>query len=137
MSGLAPYGSNESELLILGSYPSEKSLKAGRYYANPTNRFWKVAAHLPTSFQLWDVISACQRKGSSDASIQVEEINDIASHLQQMPKLRKILCNGRLSYQLMQKHFPTISVTYCPSTSAANATWSLERLIEYYQKEAL
>lgn len=137
MPGLVPYGSNDSELLILGSYPSEQSLKKGCYYANPTNRFWKVASHLSCSFQLWDVIAACQRKGSSDASIQVEEVNNIALHVQQMPNLRKVLCNGRLSYQLMQKHFPTIPVIYCPSTSAANAAWSLDRLIEYYQKEAL
>ena len=39
-----PFINDDSRLLILGSFPSVKSREASFYYANPTNRFFKVLA---------------------------------------------------------------------------------------------
>lgn len=36
-----PVFNKNSVVLILGSFPSEKSLKQGFYYGNKNNRFWK------------------------------------------------------------------------------------------------
>jgi len=30
------------EILILGSFPSEKSLAENKYYNNPKNTFWEI-----------------------------------------------------------------------------------------------
>ena len=71
-----------SEILILGSMPSVKSLSEKQYYAHPKNRFWKVMGLicdydlynssyerkieiiLKNRFAIWDVIKTCKRKGS-------------------------------------------------------------------------
>ncbi len=148
--GLDPIIDSQSQILILGSMPSVQSLQKQMYYAHPSNRFWKVLAclsDLPTQtheqrilalkslkIALWDAIGSCQRQGSADSTIQKEEPNDIAGLLEEYPNINKILCNGKMSARIMEKYYPDIEIIACPSTSAANAQYSLERLVECYRK---
>ena len=116
------------------------------YYANKTNRFWKVLEELyqesdkikllkTSHIALWDICHSCIRKTSADSEIKDIEPNDIPNLLNTYKNIEKVICNGRTSYNTMKKYFPDIETVYCPSTSSANARFSLEQLIEIYKKE--
>ena len=141
-----------SEILILGSFPSVKSREAAFFYGHPQNRFWRVLAALfeepvPRTTEektalllrrhiaLWDVIGACSIVGSSDSSIRDAAPNDLRPILREAP-IRAIYVNGKTAEKLYRRHIePTlgISARCLPSTSPANAAWSLERLTEAWR----
>ena len=151
-----PVADENCRVLILGSFPSVKSREDGFFYGHPQNRFWRMLAAilyepLPTSIEekksmllrhgiaLWDVIASCQIQGSSDASIQDAVPVDIARVIAIAP-IEHILCNGSLAGKLYQKHLRPITnmdALTLPSTSPANAAWSLPRLIEAWQDALL
>ena len=136
-----------SRVLILGSFPSVKSRESNFYYGHPQNRFWKVIAALtggavPETIEdkkrilldhgiaVWDVIESCQIIGSSDSSIRNVKVNDFSEILEEVPGIR-IFANGTKSYELYVKYaYPQTGreIVKLPSTSPANAVWSLERL---------
>ena len=148
-----PLYSPESRVLILGSFPSVKSRAQNFFYGHPQNRFWKVIAALfdepvPGTDQeaipvkrelilshglaLWDSIASCDIVGSSDSSIRNAEANDLSVILDNAP-VEKIFCNGKKSHELYCKYIlPTNGreAVCLPSTSPANAQWTLEKLIE-------
>lgn len=145
---IPPTYDEESRILILGSFPSEASRKQEYFYGHPQNRFWKVLSavfedSLPGSIEekkaflhkhgiaLWDVIASCDIIGSSDSSITNVKVNDLTVVLN-VAKIQAIFVNGRKASELYKKYIePTIgiSASYLPSTSPANAFWSLEKLI--------
>ncbi len=149
---LEPIFDSESRILILGSFPSSESRKQKFYYAHPRNRFWKVMAFLgkvqepqdneektrllgSLHLALWDVVRTCKVTGSSDASITDVIPNDINTILKDT-KIDKIVCNGNTSYNLYMKYlFQNIKIQpeKLPSTSPANAAWSLEQLIRQWK----
>lgn len=138
-----------SRILILGSFPSVLSRKQSFYYGHPQNRFWKLLARLtdapvPQTIEekrafllqsriaVWDVIYKCRIIGSSDSSIRDVVPNDIQKVLEQT-QIETICANGGKAYELYQKYvFPQTGreAVKLPSTSPANASWSLERLTE-------
>ncbi len=135
--------------LILGSFPSVKSRENAFYYGHPQNRFWKVLAAafgeevpadipakkallLRHELALWDVIASCEIVGSSDASVKNAVPVDIAQVIDVAP-IRRVICNGALAAKLYRRHLQPITgidAVTAPSTSPANAAWSLERLTE-------
>ncbi len=140
--GFPPVFDGESELLILGSFPSVRSRAVNFYYGNPQNRFWKTLCgffreDVPTDTEgkrafllrrhiaLWDVVTDCEIAGSSDASIRAERVADVGGLLEKT-KIRKIFCNGSTAYRLFSESFPQyISLTEkLPSTSPANPRFS-------------
>ena len=144
--GLNPIVFEDSRILIVGSMPSVMSLKEQMYYANKTNRFWKILEEIyqesdkmellkVSHIALWDICHSCIRKTSADSEIKDIEPNDIQGLLDRYKNIEKVICNGRTSYNTMKKYFPDIETVYCPSTSSANARFSLEQLIEIYKKE--
>lgn len=144
-----PVFNEDSEVLILGTFPSVKSRENHFYYGHPQNRFWKVISAvmgeaLPLTVEekktmlyrsriaIWDVIASCDICGSSDSSIQ----NVIPNPIEQVMKASCVKCiygNGDKACRLYEKYclqavgMPIIRL---PSTSPANAAFSLERLIE-------
>lgn len=216
----APVYDENSEILILGTFPSVKSRENEFYYGHPQNRFWKVLAavfantaggsantaggsantaggsanktadyvNTPDDFTntsavcantpdclklhtatieekiqflhehhiaLWDVIASCEITGSADASITNATPNDIANLVTKAP-IRKICCNGTKAWELFQKYInlkkdtlletkadfkltaadnSQIEIVKLPSTSPANAAWTLEKLISAWKKE--
>ena len=138
-----------SRVLILGSFPSVKSREMNFFYGHPQNRFWKVVAALfeepaPATIPekrrlilcnhlaLWDSIASCEIVGSSDSSIRNAKANDIGRILENAP-IQHIYCNGKKSFELYNKYIKSTTgreAECLPSTSPANAQWSLERLIE-------
>ena len=148
-----PLYDSESEILILGSFPSVKSREQKFFYGHKQNRFWKVmAAVLKTAvpetieekkkmlyrhhIALWDSIYSCDIIGSSDSSIK----NAVPTDLGQIitgSKIRKIFCNGAASgicFKKYQEKELQITADILPSTSPANAAYSLEKLISIWRK---
>lgn len=142
---LAPVFDKDSQVLILGSFPSVMSRKAGFYYAHPRNRFWSVIAALFDEkitdreefchrhhIALWDVIHSCTIENSADASIRNVIPNDIQSILKNS-RIHIIFTTGRKADQLYRKYMDTdLPHTALPSTSAANAAMSRDDLIKAY-----
>lgn len=149
---IAPVYDVHSEILILGSFPSVKSREQQFFYGHKQNRFWKVMAQVlgcktPESIEekrtmllshhiaVWDVIASCEITGSSDASIRDVTPNDL-SRILNAADIRAIYTNGGKAYQLYQKYLlqTTGREAYLlPSTSPANAGYSLERLVEAWR----
>ena len=147
-----PAYDKNSRILILGSFPSVKSREVGFYYGHPKNRFWKLLAALYQEKEpegipekkvflakhhiaLWDVIESCDITGSSDSSIRNAVVNDIGSILKDS-KIQKIYANGKKAEGLYQKYVqPTtgIEIIGLPSTSPANAAFSIERLMQEWK----
>lgn len=143
-----PIFDKNSKILILGSFPSVRSRAQNFYYGNPQNRFWKVVAGmtgervpdtieekkallLHHSIAIWDVIASCDIIGSSDSTIRNVVVNDFLWLLRES-SIEAIYGNGGKAYSLYQKYaFPItgIAMEKLPSTSPANAAWSLEKLI--------
>lgn len=135
-------------MLILGSFPSVKSREAQFYYGHPQNRFWPLIAALcgettPYTQQekealltahqlaLYDVIESCTIIGSADSSIEDVIVTDLAPLLSGSQIGTRIYTNGAKAHQLYMKYtFPTLGIpaVKLPSTSPANATFSLDRL---------
>ncbi len=154
--GLAPLLHSQTRLIILGSFPSVRSLQSQQYYAHPQNQFWRLVfnALLPDSpsiycsssyeirsnrlldlkLGLWDVYAACEREGSLDSAIQNAQLNDLASLRQRCPQLRAIAHNGGESYK-HAKHTSLcgLPVYKLPSSSPANASWSFERKLAVWR----
>ncbi len=144
---IPPLFDKNSRTLILGSFPSVKSREAMFFYGHPQNRFWKLLAlifdeeipkttdekkrlALNHSLALWDTIHSCTITGSSDSSIKNVVPNDISLILKNS-RVDRIFCNGATSFALYNKYiFPLTGVRAekLPSTSPANAAFSLERL---------
>lgn len=144
---IPPIYDHESRILILGSFPSVKSREGCFFYHHPQNRFWKILAlvlnqPVPATIEekrqfllknhiaVWDVIASCTIEGSSDSSIKNVVPNDLSEILEHAP-ISQIFCNGGASHQYYKKYQEKTtgkSALRLPSTSPANAAWSLERL---------
>ena len=151
---IPPYYDEDSRILILGSFPSVKSREQMFFYGHPRNRFWRVIAQvfedeIPDSIldkkefltrhhiALWDVIEACDIKGSSDASIENAAANDLSKILA-ASDIRAIFVNGRTAekYYIKFTEKETHRKAVClPSTSPANAAWNMEKLVEVWGSE--
>lgn len=146
---IPPVFDESSEVLILGSFPSVKSRQAAFFYGHPQNRFWKVLAAVfgeeapqtvPQKKEfllwhrvaLWDVIGSCKIEGSSDASIRDVTVNDLNVILAKAD-IRQIYVNGKTAYRYYRKYTEPLTgrAAVClPSTSPANASWSLDKLTQ-------
>lgn len=147
-----PLFDRNSSVLILGSFPSVKSREQNFFYGHPQNRFWKLISllfdeEIPQSIDekkrlilkhnlaLWDVIHSCTVTGSSDSSIKDVVPNDLSVILQNS-RVDRIFANGALSRKMYMKYiFPKtgIEAVKLPSTSPANAAFSLDRLAESWK----
>ena len=146
---IPPVYDENSCILILGSFPSVKSREQQFFYGHRQNRFWKVLAGilgcevpqtteekkemlLANHIAVWDVIKSCEIEGSSDASIRDVVPNDL-SEILKTAEIHTIYTNGGKAYELYNKYiYPVngIKAHKLPSTSPANAGYSLERLKE-------
>lgn len=149
---IEPLYDGRSRILILGSFPSVKSREAMFFYHHPQNRFWKILAAvykepvpltipekksflLGHGIALWDVIASCEITGSSDSSIRNVEVNDLR-RITETGRIAHIYTNGGLADRLYHKYFDgelELPVTKLPSSSPANAAYSLERLVQCWK----
>jgi len=159
---LEPIYNNDSKILILGSFPSVKSREVGFYYGHPQNRFWMVLGSVcrdtPEIYEksieekrqflieehiaVWDVIGSCNITGSSDSSISDVGVNDLG-RLLRTSKIGVIYINGKTAYDYYYKYAyqklydefgRKANAVLLPSTSPANAAWSLSKLIAAWSR---
>lgn len=143
-----PLFNSHSEILILGSFPSVKSREQNFFYAHPQNRFWKVlssiySSEIPVTIKdkknflyshkiaLWDVIASCRITGSSDSSIKDVIANDLSPILASA-NIKQIYTNGKTAEKYYNKYLLTKTckkAVFLPSTSPANAAWTIDKLI--------
>ena len=150
--GLPPIYNADSEVLILGSFPSEESRKSGSYYSNKYNSFWNIICEyynepLPTNnsekeaillkhhIAVWDMIESCEIAGSSDKNIKDAEYHK-AIEIQELlnqSKIKKIIINGRTQEENYKKYFGGIAVPSVAvlSTSSANNGRKIQREQEW------
>lgn len=142
-----PLYDGNSRILVLGSFPSVASRAVNFFYGHPRNRFWQLLADwagepLPCDTEgrralalrhgiaMWDVLASCEIEGSSDASVRNAVPNDL-SPIFAAAEIRTVLCNGSLSKSVYDRYLfqkTGIPALAMPSTSPANAAWSLEKL---------
>lgn len=148
-----PIFNHQSKILILGTFPSVISRKYDFYYGNPQNRFWKVISAITNSplpitveekknlllnnqIALWDVIKSCTIKGSSDNSIENVVPVDL-SYITSHSPITNLFANGSMAFKLYNQYCfkqTGIEAIKLPSTSPANASYTLESLIEHWQQ---
>ncbi len=150
ITGFPPFLPEKAKVLILGSMPSEASLRQGFYYAHPRNRFFlllqdflkeelddvnsRKKALNKSKIALFDVIGSCRRQGSLDSAIRDAIPNDIAGFLIKHPSITMVVTNGSLAKKLLLKQTlpQTVIQKYLPSTSPANALWTFAKLKKVY-----
>ena len=147
---LEAYVPTSPRILILGTMPGKESLRLQQYYANRSNRFWKIIAKaadkpLPEDYSkrlklldqlhiaLWDVYASAERKGSLDSNIKNGEQNDVQSLINSNPSIKKILFNGGKAYR-KALDYGCLNVEM-PSTSSANTHLTQEELFSIWVKE--
>ena len=148
---LEPLYDERSRVLVLGTMPSPASRERAFYYAHPQNRFWKVMARvlgeelphtngerarllLDHGVALWDVLARCDIQGASDASIRNPVPNDL-TRITDVAPIEQIFATGSTAARLYRKLIePSLGrpVVALPSTSPANARWSLDALVDAY-----
>jgi hypoxanthine-DNA glycosylase len=137
---MAPVGSQDARLLILGSLPGEASLRAQRYYAHPQNQFWRLLgeaigeelAGLPyeerlarlsvRGIALWDVVGKALRQGSLDGAIRGATSNQLRQFAATHPQLAAIAFNGKTAARLGRAalgDLPKVELLDLPSSSPA------------------
>ena len=150
---IAPVFDSNSEILILGSFPSVKSREEMFFYGHPKNRFWQVLSAvlceaLPRTVEqkralllshgvaVWDVIASCEITGSADSSIKNVIANDLSIILNGA-NIKKIFVNGKTAERYYNKYILGkigIRAVCLPSTSPANAKWSTEALTSAWRE---
>ena len=149
---IPPFFCKDSEVLILGSFPSVKSREVQFFYGHPQNRFWRVTASIfecavpdttdekmqflkNNKIALWDVISSCEITGSADSTIKNVKPNDLSVIMNNAP-IEKIFVNGKTAWKYFKKFSKSElleKAVALPSTSPANASFSVERLIDEWK----
>ncbi|MHC5229269.1 DNA-deoxyinosine glycosylase [Enterococcus sp. LJL99] len=143
--GLAPIINKKTKILILGSAPSEISLKKQQYYGNNGNQFWKIIFDyfqvpfstdyeervqllLNNQIGLWDIYHSFNRIGSLDRSIKENTINDFRPLLAQST-IKLVIANGKqCANEILENHlFEQMTVISCISTSGAANGLAAER----------
>lgn len=156
LQGLPPIVSENTRLLILGSFPGAASLARRQYYAHPQNQFWRIlqaiwpsspielcvssyenrsAWLLERGLGVWDVYASCERQGSLDSAIRHAEVNDFSGLARRCKQLAAIAHNGGESFKHAKFTAALgLPVHKLPSTSPANASWSFERKLAAWRE---
>jgi len=143
---------NDSNILILGTFPSIKSFKNNFYYAHPRNQFWDILSKIfnekkplttnekidflkKHKIALWDVICECIRKEnrSTDDNLEILKPCDIKNLLKNYPNIKKIATTSRLAQKLLKKHF-NINSIYLTSPSPLNTRVSFKQKVKIWKE---
>ena len=148
--GLAPIIDTDTRILILGSLPSDESIRKQQYYGNPVNDFWRLISEVigeditaldyitrigklqEHKIGLWDVLFASEREGSMDSNIKDGEVNDFSNLKNIAPNLKLVCFNGKKAggFEQVFREYG-IETKVLPSSSGANRRYSEKRIMEW------
>jgi hypoxanthine-DNA glycosylase len=156
LQAFAPIVSPDSKVLILGTMPGVRSLQLQQYYGHSGNHFWRLMFALfnqPFStdyntrlnlllqhkIALWDVLSHCEREGSSDSKIQNEVVNDFTQFYKKHPHIKAVFLDSTTAKKLYDKHVgtgahPHLKFYLLPSPSGQHARMSFDEKLKAWQK---
>ena len=121
-------GDDDAEILILGTFPGEESLEKGEYYANSTNRFWKVILTLlgekaePFDYEvkkeilkrnkiaLWDIYEKAVRGGSTDKNIKQKKSKGNQKKIQRLKCLENSKTNIQRKLSVLKKKASNLKI---------------------------
>ncbi|MDE6444858.1 MAG: DNA-deoxyinosine glycosylase [Muribaculaceae bacterium] len=153
-SGLGPVLGSNPKILILGSLPGDESIRCQQYYAQPSNRFWKIISGLfgenlryrnyeeridflkVHGIALWDVLASAEREGSLDSNIGKAIPNDLRSLLNDNRTIEFIAFNGKKAADCFKKCFPGLikknpdRLKILQSSSGANCRLTLQEITD-------
>jgi len=147
-SSFKPILDKNTIALFIGTIPSEESLNQDKYYAHKNNQFWPFIkeifgierydykALLARKIGLWDVLSSCTRKGSSDNSIKNQKYNDFSKY----PQIKYYFFTSKNAYNFFIKNKTNQALLeknnseVLPSPSSAYARMSREEKKKKWQK---
>ncbi|HPT72170.1 MAG TPA: DNA-deoxyinosine glycosylase [Candidatus Cloacimonadota bacterium] len=153
-TGFSPVIDKNTEILILGSLPSDISIRTGEYYANPQNQFWRIIFTifnnsiplyqyiektnllLKYKIGLWDVLTEAHRQGSLDSNIHGEVLNDFSGLFEAYPNIRKMAFNGDKAFQLYLRKksgLPQKDLVLVTSSSSANTSKTLLQKVKEWE----
>lgn len=154
-SSFAPVVDEKVRVLILGSLPGEVSLAERRYYAHPTNQFWRLTgsvigrdlaamdyekrlvALIGHGIGLWDVVGRARRHGSGDGAIRDHAANPLGALVDTLPRLKAVGFNGAKAARLGRAELaglrPDVEKIDLPSSSAAYCSITLDEKLERWQ----
>jgi hypoxanthine-DNA glycosylase len=152
---LPPIADTDTEILILGTLPSDNSLVNQQYYNNPRNQFWKIIFSIFNDglvienydnrigllkrhkIGLWDVLKSCDREGSSDAAIKNPIANDFKTFFDKHTKIKTLIFNGKDSFsfyrQFINFNFEK-SLVQLNSTSSLNTHQKIDQKTEEWDR---
>lgn len=151
--GLAPWVGDNPRILILGTFPGEKSLKCQAYYQDRAhNSFYKIMESLfhrangisdqdfliEHHIALWDCMGVANREGSIDANITKYIPNEIEHFLFLHPSITTIILNGTgKTRDVFFEHFNVkelsrrFEIKSLPSTANTNSIPFEDKLREW------
>jgi hypoxanthine-DNA glycosylase len=160
-TGFPPIANRRAAALILGSFPSRRSLEKNQYYAHPRNSFWPIMGRVlgrsldvpygkrkqilkKNRIALWDVAAAARRPGSLDSSIIGKSVvlNDFRRFFRTHPRIRLVCFNGAKAAELYRRRvlpllgseFPGMRYKRLPSTSPAHAAMPFGRKLAQWRQ---
>lgn len=148
-----PIADEKSQILILGTMPSEESLRKQERYGHKSNQFWKIVfilfeKPLPDNYDekirlltdnhiaIWDVLHSCEGSGSLDSSIKNEKPNDFKKFFKQYPQIKHIFFTSKKAEEFYKRYVgfeKDKMYTTLPSPSSANARMSLIEKVEKWK----
>ena len=148
--GLTLIIDTNTRILILGSLPSDESIRKQQYYGNPGNDFWRLISEVigenitaldyeakiqklqEHGIGLWDIFSTSEREGSLDSNIKNEQINDFSNLKNVAPNLRLVCFNGKKAgeFEVIIRE-RGVETKVLPSSSGANRRFSKKRIVEW------
>lgn len=148
-----PIANKDSKILILGTMPSEESLRKQERYGHKSNQFWKIIAAifnvpLPDRYEdkgailtenniaIWDVLHSCEGEGSLDSDIKNEQPNDFSRFYKEFPQIKYVFFTSQKAETFYKKYVgfdKERTFITLPSPSSANARMRLEEKIERWK----
>lgn len=151
--GFQPVTDNNTELLILGTFPGQKSLGVEQYYADGRNTFWKLLSGvigeditmfsyktkieklIQNKIGLWDVFSICEREGSQDSKIKNPIESDFFKLKTIAPRLKTIYFNGKDSQKYAEEILTKMGyVTKLLPSSSGSYAIPLDKKLNLWKK---